>query len=68
MATMDIARRHGPGRGYIPIAGQRAGIFQPLQFLSPPLTRSVAQAIFCAVADERARGTARNKHGVLKKA
>jgi len=23
---------------------------------------------FCAVADERAHGTARNKHGVLKKA
>jgi len=36
MATMDIAQRHGPGRGCFAIGSQRAGIFQPVQFLSPP--------------------------------
>jgi hypothetical protein len=42
MATMDIARRHGPGRGCFAIAGQRAGLFQPLQFLSPQIALAVA--------------------------
>ena len=37
MATMDIARRHSPDRGCFAIAGQRAGIFQPVQFLSPEI-------------------------------
>ena len=42
MATMDIARRHSPDCGCFAIAGQRAGIFQPVQFLSPQIALAVA--------------------------
>ena len=41
MATMDITQRHGPGRGCFAIGGQRAGIFQPVQFLSPQIALTV---------------------------
>jgi hypothetical protein len=41
---MDITRRHGPGRGCFAIAGQQAGVFQPLQFLSPQIALAAAIA------------------------
>src|SRR5437667_8573721 len=47
MATMDIARRHRPGRGCFAIGGQRAGIFQPVQFLSPPNALAALRLFIC---------------------
>ena len=44
MAAMDIARRHRPGRGCFAIAGQRAGVFQRLQFLSLQIALTAAVA------------------------
>ena len=37
MAALDIARRNGSDPGCFAVAGQRAGIFEPLQFLSPQI-------------------------------
>src|SRR6266566_4131998 len=47
MATMDIAQRHRPGRGCFAIGGQRAGIFQPVQFLSPPNALAASRLFIC---------------------
>ena len=44
MAAVDIARRNRPGPGCFPIAGQRAGVFQPVQFLSPQIALAAAVA------------------------
>ena len=35
MATVDIARRNRPGRRCFPVAGQRTGVLQQVQLLSP---------------------------------
>src|SRR5436309_15701042 len=47
MATMDIAQRHRPGRGCFAIGGQRAGLFQPVQFLSPPNALAASRLFIC---------------------
>ena len=42
MAAMDLARRNRPGFDRFAINSQRAGLFQPLQLLSPQLALAVA--------------------------
>jgi hypothetical protein len=44
MAAMDVARRNRPGRRCFPSAGQRAGVFQPVQLLSPQIALAAAVA------------------------
>ena len=44
MAAMDIARHRRPSGRCFATASQRAGIFQPLQFLSPQLALAAAIA------------------------
>src|SRR5213595_2182512 len=47
MAAVDVARRNCPGPDCFAIGGQRAGIFQPVQFLSPPNALAASRLFIC---------------------